>query len=299
MKTRYIVPILVLLTGWLWADTVQYAYDAAGRLTNATYSNGTVIAYTYDKAGNLLKRSVTSPQSSGPQISAGGVVNAASFQAPLARGALASVFGSNLASGIAQASQLPLTTTLGGVQVSVAGKAAPLVYVSPTQINFQVPFEAPTSGNVAVVVTRDGTPSPGQNATMAEYGPGIFTYARTAAALDPIIVHGVDNTLVTPASPATANEILVIYATGVGSFDHPPATGAPAAVSPLAMSLVTPTVTVGSGSASVLFAGLTPGFVGLVQINIQLPSPLPSGSSLPLVLAFGSSKAPAVNLSVQ
>jgi len=299
MNTRHTAVVLLSLAGWLSADTVQYAYDAAGRLISATYSSGTVIAYTYDKAGNLLKRSVTSPQGSGPQISAGGVVNAASFQAAIARGALASIFGSNLASGIAQASQLPLATTLGGVQVSVAGKAAPLVYVSPTQINFQVPFEAPSSGNVAVVVTRDSVPSVPQNASMAEYAPGIFTYARTATVLDPIIVHGGDNALVTPASPATANEVLVIYATGVGSFDHPPATGAPAAVSPLAMSLVTPTVTVGSTAASVLFAGLTPGFVGLVQVNIQLPSSLPAGSSLPLVLAFGSSKAPSVNLSVQ
>jgi YD repeat-containing protein len=54
----------------LHADTVQYSYDAAGRLTTATYSNGTVIAYSYDKAGNLLRRSITGAQSSSPQISA-------------------------------------------------------------------------------------------------------------------------------------------------------------------------------------------------------------------------------------
>jgi uncharacterized protein (TIGR03437 family) len=298
MKTRQLVVFFVALAGWLHADTVQYAYDAAGRLTNVTYANGTIIAYTYDKAGNLLKRSVTSPQSSGPQISAGGVVNGASFQAPLARGELATIFGSNLASSTASASQLPLPTTLGGAQVSVAGTAAPLVYASPTQINFQVPFEAPTSGNVAVVVTVNGTPSPAQNAAMAEYAPGVFTYARTATVLDPIIVHGADNTLVTPGSPAAANEVLVIYATGVGSFDNPPATGTPAVGSPLARALVTPTVTVGSSSGAVIFAGLTPGFVGLVQVNVQLPGTLASGTQQ-LELAFGSSKAPAVNLYVK
>jgi uncharacterized protein (TIGR03437 family) len=296
MNLKYLTTVLIPMTLCLQADTVQYAYDAAGRLTTVTYSSGTAIAYTYDKAGNLLNRSVTSA-SAGPRITAGGIVNAASFVAPLARGSLATIFGSALAGGIAQANQLPLTTTLGGVQVTVAGTPAPLVYVSPTQINFQVPFEAPTSGNVAVVVTNGGSPSPPQNAAMAEYAPGVFTYARTATALDPIIVH-LDNTLVTPSSPATAAEYLVIYATGVGTFDHPPATGAAASASPLAMASVTPTVMVGSAQASVLFAGLTPGYVGLVQINIQLPSSLPSGSSLPLVVSFGASAAPAVSLSV-
>jgi uncharacterized protein (TIGR03437 family) len=298
MRRRYLVPILLLRVCVLHADNVQYSYDAARRLTTVAYTNGTVIAYSYDKAGNLLRRSITGAPSAGPQISAGGIVNAASFQSPITRGALASIFGSNLAGGVAGATQLPLQTTLGGVQVTVAGKLAPLIYVSQTQINFQVPFEAPVTGTVAVVVTRDGTLSTPQNAVMAEYAPGVFTYARTATALDPVIVH-LDTSLVSPTNPATANEILTIYATGAGSFDHPPATAAPAVSSPLANSLVTPTVKVGGAAAQVQFAGLTPGFVGLLQINIQLPATLPAGNTLPLVIAFGSSAAPTVNLAVR
>ncbi len=298
MRPHALLSIL-LLTCMLHADSVQYSYDAAGRLTTVTYANGTVIAYSYDKAGNLLRRNITGTQSSSPQIGAGGIANAASFQAPLTRGALASIFGSNLAGGIAGATQIPLPRTLGGVQVTVAGTLAPLVYVSPGQINFQVPFEAPITGNVAVVVTRDGTPSTPQNAAMAEYAPGVFTYARNATTLDPVILHGVDNSLVTPSSPATANEVLVIYATGAGSFDHPPATGNAASDAPVANTLVTPTVKIGGASAQVQFAGLTPGLVGLLQINIQLPVTLPAGSSLPLVIAFGSSAAPTVNLAVR
>ena len=298
MTHRPLALSLLLFAATLVADTVQYTYDAVGRLTNVAYANGTSIAYTYDKAGNLLSRVVTAANA-GPQISAGGVVNGASFQAPLARGSLATIFGANLAGGTpASASTLPLPTQLGGVQVSVGGKPAPLVYVSAAQINFQVPFEIPSTGNVAVVVTNNGTPSAPQSATVAEYAPGIFTYARTANALDPIIVHGADNTLITPSSPASANEVLVIYATGIGSYDNPPATGAPSAASPLAQSLVKPTVTVGSAPAIVLFSGLTPGFVGLVQVNIQLPGSLPAGSTLPLVLSYNGSAAPSVNLAV-
>ena len=92
------------------AATVNYTYDEAGRLTTVTYGNGTAIAYTYDKAGNLLRRAITSSQTSSPQISAGGIVNAASFQAPIVRGSLATIFGSNLAGITAQAGKGPLPT---------------------------------------------------------------------------------------------------------------------------------------------------------------------------------------------
>jgi|ERR1051326_6655739 uncharacterized protein (TIGR03437 family) len=290
----------ILLLGLLSSLTaaVTYTYDPAGRLALVDYGNGATIAYTYDKAGNLLSR-VSGSASAGPRISAGGLVNSASYTAPLVRGGLASIFGTNLSNGRAlSATNLPLPTTLADVQVTVGGIAAPVYYVSPMQINFQVPFEAPVSGGVPVIVIQNGTPSPPQQVTMGEYAPGVFTYARTSTALDPIIVHFVDNSLVSPDNPASANEVLVIYATGIGSFDNPPATGAPAVASPLASSLVTPSVTVGGAAALVFFAGLTPGNVGLVQINIQLPAVLPSGSSLRLTIAFGTNSAQPVTLYV-
>src|SRR5271166_1844736 len=136
-----------------------------------------------------------------PQISAGGIVNAASFKAPLARCGLASLFGTNLADTPASATLLPLPTTLGGAQVVVNGVAAPLIYVSPSQINFQAPCEMPLNGAAGVYVTNSGGMSPALAVTVAPYALGVFTYARTATAMDPIIVH-VDNSLVTPDKPA-------------------------------------------------------------------------------------------------
>jgi uncharacterized protein (TIGR03437 family) len=233
-----------------------------------------------------------------PGINVGGVVNAASFAPNLTPGSLATIFGSNLASATAVASSLPLPMSLGGSQVLINGISAPLVFVSPAQINFQVPFEVPMSGNGSVVVTNNGTPSAAQAANLAEYAPGIFTYALDASTLGPVIVHS-NNSFVTPTNPASANEVLIIYATGVGHFDHPPATGSPALSSPLAQAAVLPTVTLGGVRARVQFAGLTPGFVGLVQINIQLPATLPAGVSLPLVVAFGSNSSQIVNLSLR
>jgi uncharacterized protein (TIGR03437 family) len=293
MKT--ITAILLLTALSAIADTVSYKYDDAGRLISAAYDNGTTVAYSYDKAGNLLGRAIAG---GAPTVSSGGVVNAATFTAPLVRGELGTIFGSGFAATPASATKTPWPVSLGGIQVTVAGTPAPLYFVNGTQINFQVPFEAPISGSVPVVVSLNGAAAPAQQVAMAEYAPGIFGYARTATILDPIIVHGADNSLVTPDNPASAGEVLVIYATGAGSFDNPPATGAAASAAPIANTKVLATVTAGGAPAQVLFSGLTPGFIGLMQINVQLPSPLASGTQ-PLVVAFGSSAASPVNLYVK
>src|SRR5690242_12432521 len=87
---------LIIAVGVLAADTVTYKYDDGGRLVSATYGNGAVVTYNYDKAGNLLSRSVPG---AAPTISAGGVVNAATYTSPLVRGELATLFGTNLATG--------------------------------------------------------------------------------------------------------------------------------------------------------------------------------------------------------
>jgi len=248
-------------------------------------------------AGSLIATGIASA-SVPPQISPGGIVNAASYTAPLSRCGLASVFGTNLADTPASATSLPLPTTLGNAQVVVNGTAAPLFYVSPSQINFQVPCEAPLNGAVGVYATNGGGTSPAQSATIAPYAPGVFTYARTATAVDPIIVH-VDNSLVSPDKPANPGEVLIVYATGVGNLNHMPITGAASPASPLSAAVDLPSVTVGGAAAAVAFAGLTPGMVGLAQINIQLPSTYPAVSSLPLVVSFAGAASPAVNLAVQ
>ena len=142
---------LLFTAACLFADTVSYKYDDTGRLISATYGNGTTVLYNYDKAGNLLGRAIPG---GAPLISAGGLVNAASFKAPLVRGSLASIFGVGLAGATpAIASSAPWPLTLGNVQVTVGGVGAPLYYVSSGLIDFQVPFEAPITGTVPVVVT--------------------------------------------------------------------------------------------------------------------------------------------------
>jgi uncharacterized protein (TIGR03437 family) len=230
-----------------------------------------------------------------PSINAGGVVNAASFTSTLARGSLASIFGTNLASGVLPAVSLPLPVSLQGTFVTVGGVPAPLVFEAPGQINFQVPFEVPTGSTAPVVVTLNGAASAAATVTLSDYAVGVFGDAASKLA---IVVHGADNSLVTAANPAVPGETVVVYATGVGKLNNPPRSGTPSPGSALATSVDPPTITVGGSNATVLFSGLTPGFVGLIQFNITLPSSLPSGS-LPLVIQFPSNSSPAVSLPVK
>ena len=242
---------------------------------------------------------------SGPTINAGGVVNAASGGPVVVPGGVASIFGVNLAGGTELATGTPLPTSLGGVQVTVNGIPAPIFFVSALQINFQIPFGVPTSGSLTIVVTRDGVDSPGEQVTVAEFAPGVFVVPQAPPnpAL-PIIQRFPDFSTISPTNPAKAGDVLILYITGVGGLTDPPATGQPALGDPLSFATVTPTVTVGGAAAAVSFAGLAPNFVGVGQVNITLPTPLPAPTqgpgcpTLTLVIDFGGASSMPVELPV-
>ena len=268
------------------------ALDVFGSGGSASVSRaGDTRAYGFDQFEAAPERPP------GPQISAGGIVDAAQFQPVLSRGGIGSIFGSQLADAVAGATDVPLPTHLGGVQVEVNGVLAPLFFVSPGQINFQVPFEASSPGEAGVVVTRNGEESPPEPASMAEFAPAVFLNPATG---EPIIQRHPDGALITAANPAKPGDVLIIFVTGIGGVSNPPATGAAAAASPLAQARVTPVVTVGGEGTQVFFAGLAPFFVGLGQVNIQLPESLATaGATMPLVIDFEGSRSPPVNLPVR
>jgi len=122
---------------------------------------------------------------------------------------------------------------------------------------------------------------------------GAFQYQRAAPGLDPIVTHA-DGSLVTPASPARLGETVVLYGTGVGTLTNAPATGQPSPSDPLAVCAETPRAFLSGGQFSeeavVTFCGLTPGFAGLVQINIRLPENRPPGTESNLGVLFRSSE---------
>ncbi len=296
------------LTGGIWK---QFGDRLIGADVTGTLAEGSAVALSSDGTTAIVGDPLDSGNTGAgwvfgltpaPQITPGGVSNAAGTPlSMLARGALGALYGANLTPPgfTAQADQLPFPVSLGGTSVTVGGIPAPLYYVSSGQINFQVPFEVPAGSTASVVVTTNGAPSTSLTVGMADYALGVFGYYRTSSTFDPIITH-LDGSLLGPNSPAVPNEIVVVYATGIGKLTNPPASGAGAPGGPLASAVDTPSATVGGLQAPVVFAGLTPGGVGLAQLDVQLPATFPSSptGTLPLLIQFPGDSVAPVNLYV-
>ncbi len=258
--------------------------------------NGTLTITSNDPSLARLEiplSGTATPATGAPLLSAAGVVNAASFEPALAPGGIGSIFGLRLANGVEASGGAPLPRTLGGTRVTVGGVEAPLFIVTPGQINFQTPFEA-KPGVSDIVVYRDGLVSNRVGARIAADAPGVFMNASTR---EPIVTRA-DGSVISAANPARPGDFLVIYATGFGDLTNPPRSGAASAANPLATARVLPTVTLGGTPVRVLFAGLTPFFVGLVQINVQLPATLPPGAALDLVVRSGEAESQATPMPV-
>lgn len=243
-----------------------------------------------------------------PSVFDGGVLNGASFVKGQAVtvGSLVSIFGSNLASGLAQADSIPLSTNLGGVTVKFVNGStttnAPLLFVASGQINAQVPWNLVPGGatqNVNVVVTTNGTDSAPSQFTVGPFSPGIFA---TGPPDFRAIAQNVDGTLAQPAGSIPGltthsvkiGDAIIIYATGLGQLnpnDTPPADGGIPQAG-LVHTLTTPTVLVGGISAQVLFSGLQPQFVGVNQVNIIIPATAPTGDKVPLQIQVGGITSP-------
>jgi uncharacterized protein (TIGR03437 family) len=190
----------------------------------------------------------------------------------------------------AQASGAPLPTSLAGVGVTVGGRLAPLLYVGPTQINFQVPYETPSGGTANVVVTANGVSSTAASATVTPASPGIFIYGNNWA-----VVLNQDYSLNGPSNPAKAGSYVMLYGTGAGAVSPSVPTGSAAPAAPLS-TVTNVTATVNGQPATVSFQGLAPGFVGLLQVNLQVPA-LPSGT-YPLQMTAGGAKSNSASIAV-
>ena len=194
------------------------------------------------------------------------ILNGASFATSQAitAGSLVSIFGSVLASGApAQAAAIPLPTLLGGTSVNFNGVPAALTFVSPLQINAQVPWRL--QGAIAtVVVTVNGAALPPFNVSLGQFSPAIFALQ---SGVGPGIAINPDGL---STRPAKYGEVVIILATGLGAVDLSIADGA-ASGDALRFTATKPRVLIGGASAQILFSGLSPDFVGVNQLNVVVP----------------------------
>jgi uncharacterized protein (TIGR03437 family) len=199
------------------------------------------------------------------------LTNAADYTDAIAPGGLATIFGGVLSETSAGVATVPLPRTLGGVQVFVNAIAAPLLYVSPAQVNIQIPYEV-SPGLATVVVSKGGIRSDPLTVSVQAASPAIFQDANQRA-----VAQNTDYTTNSTSTPAAGGSVLMLYATGLGAVAPSVPSGAAAPTSPLSSAVISPKATIAGVDAPVLFAGLTPEFVGLFQANIQLPQDLAPG----------------------
>jgi uncharacterized protein (TIGR03437 family) len=299
------------------ADTIHIAFSAPWRATLMLGQESPVEIRRYRQAeigwaGPAPSFALPNPAFLGQSAT----VNAASFATGVAPGSIATIFGTGLTrgvNGVVPAPTGPLPYSLRGTSVLVNGVPAPIFAIANVngqeQINFQVPWEiqgepipsqkgltlvtVTANPAVSIVVVNNGAVSPSLRSPFYNVQPAIITSDGTHA----VAVHA-DYSLVTSQNPARPGDFITLYGVGFGPVTPLPATGAPAGGSPPSVMNPNPIVGISAHNATVQFAGLSPGSVGLYQFNIVVPDGLGIGD-LPALINAGGQVSNAFSLPVQ
>ena len=219
-------------------------------------------------------------------------VDAAIYETALSPGNLFTIFGQTSSVGgeqMAGAGNLP--TTLGGVTVSINGRPSPLTYVGPNQINGQVPYETATGDAIAQVIA---------NGTSAAQVP--FVVSPVAPKLligqgNICIAQNEDGTLNSASNPVRAGRYIGAYLIGLGAVNPSVTTGAPARPVPLSMPPGPVSASLGGRSLSPTYLGLVPGYVGVGQVDLLIPSDL-TGGPVNLTVTVGNATSNTCQIAV-
>ena len=240
------------------------------------------------------------------------MVDAAAFQPLLAPGQVGALFGSGMIPGSQSegASSLPLPDYLKGTRVFVNGLPAPYFYVSGSQINLQIPWETAASTAHVVVYRDDGIGSYGTFEVAATV-PSLFSVSGTGAGQGSILnqdfsANG-DPAVAPQNRKAKRGEVVIIFANRPTSKLVNASTGQPASIddglaspfNPLLVTAEPATVEIGGKSYAVGFSGLAPGYVGLWQINFQIPEDAPSGAAQSLQVRIGNRLSNRVTVAIE
>jgi uncharacterized protein (TIGR03437 family) len=182
------------------------------------------------------------------------IVNAADYSPVVAPGSLITIFGSGLSATTRRAESLPLPLALDGVEVKANGKAIPLLFVGPKQINAQLPSDVEPGTATITVGGLSGL------VNVQAAAPGLFRFGGELAWPNEVMPGGT----------------VALYGTGLGMVSPPVGAGDAASADPLAVATAAVSARIGGQSAKVVFAGLAPGLAGVAQWNIKVPA-LPQG----------------------
>ncbi len=286
--------------GCVWTASSNVSWI---RVTTATGTASGTATFTVDanparspRTGTVSVggQTVTVTQAAGgapdePVVHGGGIVNAASnIGGRIARGSFFTIYGANLKPAPPmQTTAYPIPEEMGGVRVRISQGAtvkwAYLHFVSPTQINAILPSDTPL-GQVEVTVITNGKPSVAMTTQVVDVSFGIFS---AAGGLGPGIIQNWVSPTESPLNlrslPATPDQIIIIWGTGLGPQSVPDNQPPPGGDLPTSVQVL-----VGGKQAPVLYKGRAPGFAGVDNIYVRVPADTPQGCSVPVqVLAAG------------
>ena len=288
-------------------NTDQFGFAYAEVILGARVANPTI---NITAAGQSFQGGASIV--SQPTITAAGVLNDATFQSAIAPGSWVAIFGSNLLDTIYLTNyavynnqnyetpnstnsptdgSLPLQIDLVSVSFDApsAGISVPgyLSFVSPGQVNVWVPWELQGQSSVQMKVNVDeGLWGNVVTVPLSSTAPGFFLSGSVAIAQD------ASANLITSSNAAARGSTIVLYCNGLGPVTNQPASGQPASFTQLSTTTAQPVVTIGGQQAQVSFSGLTPGFVGLYQVNVVVPQGISTGNQ-PITIAIGGQTSPS------
>lgn len=261
----------------------------ATTITARATSSGTSFNASTKTSGTVLP-------AIGPLVAQHGTLNNLYLQlgAAVAPGTVASVFGSGLATAAVSPGVLPLPTSFQGTSVTVGGIPAPLFYVSPGQVNIQIPVELASNATYPVIVTNGKAFSVPDSITISDVAPGVAAFGDGG-----LIAQHADYQLVDTAHPAATGEAIIAYLVGMGATNPTVGTGQLApGVEPLARVRVAAVITVDGKTAEILFAGLTPGGIGLYQVVFVIPKDITTAGSKKVTIAQAGVNANATTIPI-
>jgi len=280
----------------LAAQTVNYSYDQAGRLSSVIYPNGTTATYTYDASGNLLRKVIAATATGpAPAVLNNGVVNAASEQGTtVAPGEMVVIYGNGIGPTALSFFQITpasfFDTIAGNTTVTFDGIPAPFYYASAGQTVVIVPYSVAGQTSTQMVVTYNGVASPPTKLSVAPSVPGLFS-ANASGTGNGSIVNS-DGTVNTPANPAARGSYISLYGTGEGQT-NPRGVDGRIALSVYPKPVLPVKVTIGGVDATsgILYVGAAPTLVaGVFQLTVTIPSNVPAGA-VPVVVTVGSASS--------
>jgi len=280
-------------TTWLTAS--QYSGTGPGQIVltanGSGFAPGVYRATVVIQSANAMPQYINVPvmfvlggSTSGTAIT--GIANPATYQPIASPGMILSVFGANLASTTQTLSASPLSySPIAGVTATINGSAAPLLYISPAQINLQIPY-AVGAGPAVVGINNNGQIA-GFQFQVSPSAPGIFVDANGTLASTPAAKQGGLATLYLTGAGEVSPALKTAFAAST--------TGSPASLPKPVLPL---TVTVGGVPAFLQFVGLAPGQFGVTQVNFYVPASVSTGVQ-PVVVTVGSAASKAANMTVQ